>query len=458
MSTLLAFLFTIGVLVVVHEYGHYRVALWCGVRVLRFSVGFGRVLLRRQNAQGTEFTLSMLPLGGYVRMLDSRESPVPPDALHQAFDQQPLRARVAIVAAGPLANLLLAVVLYAAAAWWGVWEPKAVLSQPVAGSLAAQAGLQSGDWVQAWAAQTQPGADAGAADWQPLRSMPELRWALSQALLNGQALRLQVSDARGHHAREVSLPTDQLAGQEPDAGTWARIGLGAAFSEPVLGALTPDGPAAQAGLREGDKVLTLNAQPVPDAATLRERVRAAPEQRLSLSVERAGQVISLTLIPRKVEEKGEVRGRIDAIVGQKPESVLVSDALPQALWRGVERTADMVSLSLRMFGRMLVGQASLKNLSGPLTIADAAGQSAQQGLGYYLGFLAVVSVSLGVLNLLPVPMLDGGHLMCYLFEGATGRPVSEAWLLRLQRGGAVVLLLLMSIALSNDVARLLGLP
>ena len=450
MTTLLAFLLTLGVLIVVHEYGHYRVALACGVKVLRFSVGFGRVLWRRTNAQGVEFTLSALPLGGYVRMLDSREGPVPPSWREQAFDQRPLRQRVAIVAAGPLANLALAVVLYAASAAWGVMAPKAVLSAPAAGSLAAQAGLQSGDWVQAWA--------AGEAEWQDVRSMPDLRWAVSQAVLNGQALRLRVSDSQGRHAHELRLATDTLAHQELDAATWARIGVGAPFSPAVMGALKPEGPAAQAGLREGDVVLSVDGRAVPDAVTLREWVRSAPERVQRWHVERRAQRLELSVTPRRVEERDQVLGRIDAAVGQAPETVWVSESWPQALWQGVTRTGDMIGLSLRMFGRMLIGEASLKQLSGPLTIADAAGHSARQGVGDYLAFLALVSVSLGVLNLLPVPLLDGGHLVCYLFEGVSGRPVSEAWLLRLQRGGAALLLLMMSIALSNDVARLLGLP
>ncbi len=457
MTTLLAFLLTLGVLIVVHEYGHYRVALACGVKVLRFSVGFGRVLWRRTNAQGVEFTLSALPLGGYVRMLDSREGPVPPSWREQAFDQRPLRQRVAIVAAGPLANLALAVVLYAASAAWGVMAPKAVLSAPVVGTLAAQAGVQSGDWVQAWSAAP-AAATPDDPDWQDVRAMPDLRWAVSQAVLNGEALRLRVSDTQGHHPRELRLATDTLAHQELDAATWARIGIGAPYSPAVIGALKPDGPAAQAGLREGDGVLSVDGRAVPDAATLREWVRAAPERVQRWHIERGTQRLELSVTPRRVEEREQVFGRIDAAVGQAPETVWVSESWPQALWQGVTRTGDMIGLSLRMFGRMLIGEASLKQLSGPLTIADAAGHSARQGVGDYLAFLALVSVSLGVLNLLPVPLLDGGHLVCYLFEGVSGRPVSEAWLLRLQRGGAALLLLMMSIALSNDVARLLGLP
>lgn len=451
MTTLLAFLLTLGVLIVIHEYGHYRVALACGVKVLRFSVGFGRVLWRRTNAQGVEFTLSALPLGGYVRMLDSREGPVPPSWREQAFDQRPLRQRVAIVAAGPLANLALAVVLYAASAAWGVMAPKAVLSAPGEGTLAAQAGVQSGDWVQAWSVTDD-------VEWRDVRAMSDLRWAVSQAVLNGHDLRLRVSDTRGHHPRELRLATQTLADQELDAAAWTRIGIGAPFSPAVMGAIKPEGPAAQAGLREGDVVLSVDGRAVPDAATLREWVRAAPERVQRWHIERGAQRLALSVTPRRIEERAQVLGRIDAAVGQAPETVWVSESWPQALWQGVTRTGDMIGLSLRMFGRMLIGEASLKQLSGPLTIADAAGHSVRQGVGDYLAFLALVSVSLGVLNLLPVPLLDGGHLVCYLFEGVSGRPVSEAWLLRLQRGGAAVLLLMMSIALSNDVARLLGLP
>jgi len=453
-TTVLAFLLTLAILVVIHEYGHYRVAVACGVKVLRFSVGFGRVLWRRQSGpQATEFVVSALPLGGYVRMLDEREGPVAPDELHRAFNRQALWRRAAIVIAGPAANLLLAVLLFALAQWIGTEEPRAVLSAPVPASVADRAGLRSGDWVRA--------VSRNGNDWTDVRSMNDLRWQITQAVLDGEPLLLSTSDSRGSSPRTVRLDLPRLGTRDVDATLLRQVGLGAPYSEPIMGEAKAGGPAEQAGLLAGDRVLNVDGRPVADAQALRERIRQSVRdgtaQPMRWQVERGGRLLDVDVLPRVVDDNGTRIGRVDAFIGKPVEMVTVQRGVWEGLQLGVARTWELSALTLKMLGRMLVGEASLRNLSGPLTIADYAGQSAQQGIGYYIGFLALVSVSLGVLNLLPLPMLDGGHLMYYLFEGLTGRPVSDLWLVRLQRGGIAILLALMSVALFNDVARLLGL-
>lgn len=453
MLTLLAFIGAIGLLIAIHEYGHYRVAVACGVKVLRFSIGFGQQIARWQpKGSPTEFVICAFPLGGYVKMLDEREAPVPAEERHLAFNTQALRFRVAIVAAGPAANLLLAVVLYAIVNWSGVDYPAAVLASPEPTSIAARAGLTGGERVQR--------AGFEGEELRDIASFDDLRWFLTQGALDAQDVRLEFAGPRPGISGQVLLPLSTLETRDADAELFRKIGLTGPFTHPVLGAILSGDAADRAGLLEGDLVRKVGAVPVVDGQQLRQLIRqSAQGGEVAASVwqiDRAGQVLELLVKP-DMRLDGDVQvGKIGAYVGTLPEMVLVQYGVLEGVWLGMVRTWDVSTLTLKMMGRMVIGEASLKNLSGPLTIADYAGKSANQGITQYLLFLALISVSLGVLNLLPLPVLDGGHLMYYLWEGVVGKPVSDAWMERLQRSGVAVLLFMMSIALFNDISRLFG--
>ena len=453
MLTIVAFVVALGLLIAVHEYGHYRVAVACGVKVLRFSVGFGRTLYswksrKQKPGQDTEFVIGAFPLGGYVKMLDEREGPVPPEQRHMAFNTQPLKSRAAIVAAGPAANLLLAIVLYAAVNWYGVEEPKAILASPVPGSVADRAGLRGGEAVQK--------AGFEGEELQPVRSFEDLRWLLTRGALDGHDVRLQLGAGR-----EALLALGQISSREADAQLFRRIGIVGPWTPPVIGDVM-EGAARRAGLAKGDLVVAVGGRQVVDGQQLREIIRSSVQGGKAITqawqVQRAGRMLEIQVQPDTVQDQATQAaiGRIGAFVGAPPEFTIVRYGPVEGLWKGVQRTWEVSLLTLRMMGRMVVGEASLKNLSGPLTIADYAGKSASLGLTQYLVFLALISVSLGVLNLLPLPVLDGGHLMYYLWEAVTGKSVSDAWMERLQRGGVAVLLLMMTIAIFNDVTRLFG--
>lgn len=455
--TLLAFLLALGVLITAHEWGHYRVAVACGVKVLTFSIGFGKPLLRWKSrkphaGQDTEFCISLIPLGGYVKMLDEREGEVTPQDLPMAFNRQPLWARAAIVSAGPLANLLLAVCLYAATFWVGQFETQATLAAPVVGSVADAAGLRSGDTV------LRAGVDAE--DLQDITSLDALRWWILQQDTSPVYLEVQVQGKPTPHVVHVAELHEGAISKESNA--WQARGFTGAWSRAVIGDVQTGSPAQVAGLQRGDEVLRLDGQWVTDGPSLRAMVRRsghtqAPNTQL-WDISREGRQLTLSVTPERLAEGSEFIGRIGAQVGEPPAKVWVQSGFFAGLQKALSQTWQVIVMTLDMLGRLLTGNASFDNLSGPLTMADYAGRSASLGIGAYLSYLALLSVSLGVFNLLPLPVLDGGHLLYYLYEALTGRPPSPEWLDTMQRVGLAALVALMVFSLFNDVVRLGWLP
>ncbi|HVL36443.1 MAG TPA: RIP metalloprotease RseP [Burkholderiales bacterium] len=449
LHTVFAFIVALGVLIVVHEFGHYLVARLCNVKVLRFSVGFGRpLLLWRRGRDRTEWVVAAIPFGGYVKMLDEREGPVAPAEAARAFNRQSVWRRFAIVIAGPAFNFAFAILVYAGLFLYGLPEARPVLAGPPAGTVAAAAGLRAGDTVRA--------VDGAAiATWQ------ELRWRVLQGALQRQALRLEILSEQGHLAH-ATLDLRGFPADEVETDVLERVGvrLFRPALDPVLGQVVAGGAAERAGLAAGDRIVSADGKPVETWESLVEAVRARPGMALKLGIERDGARRTVEVVPDAVPA-GDVRiGRIGAAPHIPPahaEKMLVRIEYGplESLAKGVARTWDISVFSLRMLGRMILGQVSWRHLSGPVTIADFAGQSAQLGWVPYVTFLALISISLGVLNLLPIPLLDGGHLMYYVVEIIKGRPVSERTMELGQRVGLALLLVLMAFAFYNDLNRLL---
>jgi len=448
LHTLVSFLVALGVLIAVHEFGHYLAARLCGVKVLRFAVGFGSPLvLRRIGRDATEWVIAAIPFGGYVKMLDEREAPVAQEDLQRAFNRQSVARRFLIVIAGPLFNFLFAIAVYAGLYLHGMPEARPVLAEPAAESNAAKAGLRAGDTVRAV-------EGAAIATWQ------ELRWRVIQGALQREALRIEVLSDSGSVRGHV-LDLRSVRSEDVESDAMERIGL-RLFRlplEPVFGRIVAGSAAERAGLREGDRVVEAEGRPVETWEALVRLVRDRPERVLALKVERNGVVRVLDVLPDAVGEAGQRIGRIGAAPMIPPahaERILVrvSYGLGESLAKAATKTWDISVFSLKMLGRMLLGEVSWKHLSGPVTIADYAGQSAQMGWLSYATFLALISISLGVLNLLPIPLLDGGHLMYYALEAIKGSPVSERAMELGQRVGLALLLVMMAFAFYNDLNRL----
>ncbi|TCK06939.1 sigma E protease regulator RseP [Marinobacterium mangrovicola] len=447
-QTLLATLVTLGILVTIHEWGHFWVARRCGVKVLRFSVGFGKPLWMRTGRDGTEYAVAMIPLGGYVRMLDEREGDVPEALRSQAFNNKPVLQRMAVVAAGPVVNLVFAVLAYWFLFIWGSTVVIPVVGNVQTDSLAAQAGIT-------------PGVELMAVDGHEVQSWDEVNLRLAARVGETGSIELRAGEPDRGVARDYQV---QLSDWNVDLEKESPISaLGLRPYQPeipaVIGVLTDGGAAQGAGLEVGDKVLAVNGSPVADWRALVETVRSAPGESLRLTVLRGSSEQGLTVTPdTRVDDAGQQYGFIGAGVQsvEWPDHMLreISHGPVEALWIGVQKTGQMIGLTLDAIGKMIAGAISVKNLSGPITIAKVAGASAASGLESFVSFLAYLSISLGVLNLLPIPMLDGGHLLYQFVELVRGRPVSEKVQMMGLRIGMALLFSLMALAILNDIARL----
>jgi regulator of sigma E protease len=449
--TIIAFVVALGVLIVFHEFGHYLVARWCGVKVLRFSIGFGRPLLRKRwGKDQTEWVIAAFPLGGYVKMLDEREGEVAPQELPRSFNRKSVARRSAIVAAGPIANFLLAILLYWFLFMLGTSGMKPILGPVAPATPAAFAAFEAGETI----------VKIGT---EPVATWQDARWLLlAQVVDKSPAVTVETLNQRG----EISwrkLDLSNFHADDLDGDFLKKIGLSSyqPAIKPVIAQVTADGAGNRAGLLADDEILAVNGEQIANWEELVRQIRASPGQSLLLQIHRGSSVLDISVTPDTVTEKNEKIGKIG--VGPKIdpaelEGLLVKTSYPLgvAMVKAVDRTWETSVFTLRMLGKMVMGDVSWKNVSGPITIADYAGQSAQMGLAPYLGFLALISISLGVLNLLPIPILDGGHLMYYLIEIVKGSPLSDRATEIGQRVGMALLFALMAFAIYNDISRLIS--
>jgi len=447
--TLLAFWVALTTVIFVHEYGHYRAALWFKVRVLRFSIGFGRPIWRWQRVQPglglpTEFTICAIPLGGFIKMLDERGQEVALSEIPSAFNRQTLFARACIVVAGPLANLLLTLFLYAFVNWLGSLQVAAIIGTPTKASVAETAGLRSGDLIQKFSTNPQ--------DWEIVQSMDHLRRLLTEASQDQQDFQLEVlsSQSQVHRVVDISVAGWDMEGKR---SAMSQMGIAGPFSKPEIAKVLQTGPAAKGGVLAGDLVLKVDGVVVNDSQHLIQLIRSSTDSQLWEVQSSNGKIRSLNIHPEFREIEGKKMAKVDAVIGGKPDTVWVQHGLVSGLGMAFDTLLTQSKMTIVAVGKLVTTTSGWQQVSGPLTMAEYAGKTAEQGWRPFIQFLALISLSIGLLNLLPVPMLDGGHLMYYLWEFVVGSPPSQLWLERLQVLGLSMLALMMFTALFNDVLR-----
>lgn len=446
-----AFLFALGVLIAIHEAGHFFVARWCGVKVLRFSIGMGKVIYSRQfGADRTEFALSILPLGGYVKMLDFNEvDPASVNADDQArdFSRQSVWKRMAIVAAGPIANFLLAILLFAFVFTSGIPDPVTKVRVDSEQSQAYQAGFRHGDLI------TQ-------VNQEDVQTWEQMRSKIAQAAMDKKSVMLSVqrknTETQQLQNLVLSLSVSRLTETNLQADFLRQLGLSVYRSPAKLNLVDPSGPGQIAGLREADVVLAVNQMPILDGSDLVAQVHQSPDKVLQLSVQRGNEILQIQATPQAFEQDGQKIGRLKVGLDSIAEVGVLSFPLLESVQKGAIKTWDTSINSFKMLGKMLTGEVSIKNISGPITIADYAGKTSRTSMISYIGFIALISISLGVMNLLPIPVLDGGHLLYYALEVLFGKPIPKHYGELAQRIGIAVLVCLMVVAFFNDIVRQLS--